>query len=57
MASIAIMALGAILNAAAITGGNYLARYLSGDSGKAALDEKTRHDRTLDNTRRPMQYT
>ena len=44
MASIAIMALGAVLNAAAFTGGNYLAKYLSGDSGKAALDEKTRHD-------------
>jgi len=25
---------GAILNAAAFTGGNYLAKYLSGDSGR-----------------------
>ena len=48
MASIAIMALGAVLNAAAFTGGNYLAKYLSGDSGKAALDEKTRHDIALE---------
>ena len=35
MASIAIMALGAVLNAAAFTGGNYLAKYLSGDSSKS----------------------
>ena len=48
MALIAIMALGAVLNAAAFTGGNYLAKYLSGDSGKAALEEKTRHDKALE---------
>ena len=48
MASIAIMALGTVLNAAAFTGGNYLTKYLSGDSGKAALDEKTRHDIALE---------
>ena len=48
MASIAIMAPGAVLNAAAFTGGNYLAKYLSGDSGKAALDEKIRHDKALE---------
>ena len=48
MASIAIMALGAVLNAAAFTGGNYLAKYLSGDSGKAALAEKTRHAKALE---------
>ena len=48
MASIAIMALGAVLNAAAFTGGNYLAKYLPGDSGKAALAEKTRHDIALE---------
>ena len=48
MASIAIMALGAVLNAATFTGGNYLAKYLSGDSGKAALDEKIRHDKALE---------
>ena len=38
---------GAILNAAAFTGGSYLAKYLSGDSGKTALEEKTLHDRAL----------
>ena len=43
MASIAMMIGGAVLNAAAFTGGNYLAKFLAGDSGKAALDEKTRH--------------
>ena len=48
MASIAIMAVGAVLNAAAFTGGNYLAKYLSGDSSKAALEEKVRHDKTLE---------
>ena len=31
MASIAIMIGGAVLNAAAITGGNYLAKYIAGD--------------------------
>ena len=40
MASIAMMALGAVLNAAAFTGGNYLAKALSSDGGKAALEEK-----------------
>ena len=48
MASIAMMVGGAILNAAAFTGGNYLAKYLSGDCGKAAMDEKIRHDKTLE---------
>jgi len=48
MASIAMMIGGAILNAAAFSGGNYLVRYLSGDSGKAALAEKTRHDKALE---------
>ena len=37
---------GAIINAVAFTGGNYLAKYLSGDSG--ALAEKTRHDKALE---------
>ena len=31
----------------AFTGGNYLAKYLAGDSGKAALAKKTRHDKAL----------
>ena len=48
MASVALMIGGAILNAAAFTGGNYLAKYLSGDDGKAALEEKTRHDNALE---------
>ena len=38
---------GAVLNFADFTGGNYLAKYLSGYSGKAALEEKTRHDKAL----------
>jgi len=41
MASIAMMIGGMILNAAAFSSGNYLAIYLSGDSGKATLEEKT----------------
>ena len=48
MASIAMMIGGAVLNAAAFTGGNYLAKYLAGDSGQAALDEKTRHDKAIE---------
>ena len=48
MASIAIMALGAVLDAAAFTGGNYLAKYLSEDSGKAAMDKEIRHDKALE---------
>ena len=48
MASIAIMIGGAVLNAAAFTGGNYLAKYIAGDSGKAGLAEKTRHDKALE---------
>jgi len=48
MANIAMMIGGAILNAAAFSGGNHLARYLSGDSEKAALAEKTRQDKALE---------
>ena len=48
MASVAMMDGGAILNAAAFTGGNYLAKYFSGDNGKAAPDEKKRHDEVLE---------
>ena len=44
MATVAMMVGGAVLNAAAFTGGNYLAKYFSGDNGKAALDENKRHD-------------
>ena len=39
MASVAIMIGEALINAAAFTGGNYLAKYLSSD-GKAALEKK-----------------
>ena len=45
--AVAMMIGGAILNAAAFTGGNYLERYLSGDNDQAALDEKIRHDKVL----------
>ena len=48
MASIAMMIGGAVLNATAFTGGNYLAKFLAGDNSKAALDEKTRHDKALE---------
>ena len=48
MASIAIMIGGAVLNAAAFTGGNYLAKYIAGDSGQAALADKTRYDKALE---------
>ena len=39
---------GALLNAAAFTGGNYLAKYLAGVNGQAALDKNTRHEKTLE---------
>ena len=48
MAGAGIMIAGAILNAAAFIGGNYLAKYLGDDGGKAALEEKTRHDKALE---------
>ena len=48
MASIAIMIGGAVINAATFTGGNYIMRYLAGDGGKAALAEKIRHDKALE---------
>ena len=48
MATLAIMIGGAVFNAATFIGGNYLAKALSGDCGQAALDEKTRHDKTLE---------
>ena len=46
IASIVMMIRGAILNAAAFTANNYLAKYLSGDT-LAVLNEKARHDKTL----------
>ena len=48
MASIAMMGFSAVVNAASFIGGKYLAKYLSGDNGKAALDEKIRHDKALE---------
>jgi len=47
MASIAIMVGGAVVNAAAFIGGNYLVRALGGGD-KAALEEKKRHDKALE---------
>ena len=47
MASIAIMVGGAVLNAAAFISGNYLARALGG-ADNAALEEKVRHDKALE---------
>ena len=52
MATVAIMVGGAVLNAAIFIGGNYLAKYLSDDSGQAALDEKKRHDLALEKYQR-----
>ena len=46
MASIAIMVGGAVLNAAAFIGGNYLAKAFGGDD--KALEEKVRHDKALE---------
>ena len=57
MASIAIMIGGAVLNAAAFTGGNYLAKYIVGESGRAALAEKTRHDKALEDYQAAMENT
>ena len=48
MASITIMIGGAIANAVAFTGGNYLAKYLSADSAAAMEKERERHDRALE---------
>ena len=49
---------GAVLNAAAFTGGNYLAKYIAGDGGQAALAEKTRHDKALEDYQAAMEkYT
>ena len=39
---------GAVLNSATFIGGNYLAKALSGDGGKAAMDEKIRHDNAFE---------
>ena len=58
MASIAIMIGGAVLNAAAFTGGNYLAKYIAGDGGQAAAAERIRHDKALEAYQNAMEkYT
>ena len=57
MATVAIIVGGAVLNAATFIGGNYLAKYLSGDSGQAALDEKKRHDLALEKYQRTTPST
>jgi len=46
MAAIAMLVGGAVINAAALTGGNILDKYLSGDSG--AMAEKKGHDKALE---------
>ena len=48
MASIAIVIGGAVLNATSFIGGNYLARYLSGDDKAQAEKERERHDHALE---------
>ena len=48
MASIAIKMGGAVLNATSFIGGNYLARYLSGDDKAQAEKERERHDHALE---------
>ena len=47
MASIAIMVGGAVFNAAAFIGGNYIARAL-GSGYAATLEEQVRHDKALE---------
>ena len=39
---------GAVLNATAFTGDNYLENFLAGDNGQATLDKKTWHDKALE---------
>jgi len=46
MATIAVLVGGAVVNAVALTGSNYIERMLTGDSG--AMAEKKRHDKALE---------
>ena len=39
---------GTVLNVAAFISSNYLANYLSGNDGKAALAEKVRHNKAIE---------
>ena len=49
MATLAMMAIGAVLNATAFTGGNILAKYLS---GRNTDTEKIRHDKAMEKYQR-----
>ena len=49
MATLAMMAIGAVLNATAFTGGNILAKYLS---GRNVDTEKIRHDKAMEKYQR-----
>ena len=48
MASVAIKAVGTVLNAVAFIGRNYLTHLLFGDDPKSALEEKKRLDKALE---------
>jgi len=54
MASVAIVAGGAILNAVAFIGSNYLARVLSGDSSKAPFEGKKKDMTNLSRATKPL---
>ena len=55
MASIAIMIGGAIINATAFVGGSYLAKFLSGDSESASLEEKKRHNLAVEKYQKELE--
>ena len=48
MATIAIMLGGAVLNATAFIGGNYLAKVISGSSSTDLQLERERHDKAME---------
>ena len=48
MATIAIMLGGAVLNATAFIGGNYLAKVISGSSSAELQLERERHDKAME---------
>ena len=54
MASVAIMAAGAVLNAVAVIGGNYFARYLSGDDAKGRPRRKKQDTTKLSKLPKPL---
>ena len=55
MASIAIMIGGAIINATAFVGGSYLAKFISGDSESASLEEKKRHNLAVEKYQKELE--